>query len=135
MGDGKERHPIRDGHREILLPTKKVSEPGYRLVQSTIGLPVIEEGEQRFELEDGDIVQNNYAARLSWAWAVRISTVIGIADVAMLHKSLAEHGGVRGQEVLMYSETSMTDLSSRRRKSQRSTIHQQVPHLKVNYVI
>jgi len=124
MGDGKERHPIRDGHRETLLPTKEMSGPDYRLVKSTIDLPLVEEGEQRFELEDRDTVQTNYTACLFWARAVWVFIVIGIADLAMSHKSLAELGGVRGQEVLMYSETSIIDLLNRRRRSQRSTIHQ-----------
>ena len=104
MGYGKERRPTRDGHRELLLPTKKVSESRiYRLVKSTIGLPIIEEGEQGFELEDRDILQTNYSA-------VRISAVVGIADLAMSHNPLTELGGVRGQEVLVYSETSRADL-------------------------
>jgi hypothetical protein len=38
----------------------------------------------------------------------------------MSHKSLAELRGVRRQEVLVYSETSLTDLLNRRRKYQKS---------------
>jgi len=101
-----------------------MSGPEYRLVKSTIDLPLVEEGEQRFELEDRDIVQTDYTARLFWVRAIRVSIIVGIADLAMTHKSLAELGGVRGQEVLMYSETSIIDLLNRRRRSQRSIIHQ-----------
>jgi hypothetical protein len=93
MGDGKERHPLIDRHRETVFPTKrrrKWISPRRR----TINLPLIEECEQSFELEDRDVVQMNQTTRrLGWAGAGRTSIGTGVAALVIL-KYITKFGGV-----------------------------------------
>jgi hypothetical protein len=61
--------------------------------------------------------------------------VAGLAAAGLLLTYLPEHGGVSNQEVPVYFETSVLDLSNRRCKSLRSMIHVQMTYLKYSYVI
>jgi hypothetical protein len=63
-------------------------------------VPLVEEGEQRFKLEDRDIVQMNDTGRL-------IFVLIGLSS-----KYTSEFGGVGKQEMFVYSEMSVPDLSN-----------------------
>jgi hypothetical protein len=53
-------------------------------------LPLVEEGEQRFEPEDRDTVQMNYMSTFVFGPFI----VVGVAAAGLLSKYLSEHGGV-----------------------------------------
>ena len=65
-------------------------------------VPLVEEGEQRFELEDRDIVQMNDTDT-----GMPIFILIGL-----LSEYTSEFGGVGKQEMFVYSEMSVPDLSN-----------------------
>ena len=64
-------------------------------------VPLVEEGEQRFKLEDRDIVQMNNM----------MNVVFGLPS-----KYTSEYGGVGKQEMSVYFEMGILDLSNRRGK-------------------
>lgn len=53
-------------------------------------LPLVEEGEQRFELEDRDTVQMNYMP----TFVLGPFIVVGVAAAGLLLKYVSEHGRV-----------------------------------------
>ena len=53
-------------------------------------LPLVEEGEQRFELEDRNTIQMNYMSTFVFGPFI----VVGVAAAGLLSKYLSEHGGV-----------------------------------------
>lgn len=83
-------------------------------------VPLVEEGEQRFKLEDRDIVQMNNM----------MIVVFGLPS-----KYTSEYGGVGKQEMSVYLKWVFPTFQTDGVKSPRSVIHMQVTYLKSSYVI
>ncbi len=73
-----------------------------------VTVPLVEKVEKRFEFEDSDTVQMDYRTIF-----VVVFIVGGVAASGLPSEYTSKHGGVSKQEVLVYSEMSVLDLSNR----------------------